>query len=157
MFNIYLSNKMVEIERLDKYYKYTNPINHKIFACCYWGNHRTDKYELEDLKEICKNRDELVEIFNIKSYYRKPIPKRKIKEVVVLEQRDIFGNILDTCYGRDHIEYYLTKEKQILAVFSMYVKDDDNQTLDLIKSKGYKEFKPIYWKDQKTFIKLIYK
>ncbi len=146
---------MNDIERLEKYYKYTNPKNHKIFGCCYWGNFRADKYELEELKEICKNRDELVEIFGIKSY-KKSIPKKLIKEIVIGKQKDIFGELLDTSYKRDHIEYYNTKEGNILSIFSMYIKDDDKD-LDLIKEKGYKEFKPIYWNDQKTFYKLILK
>lgn len=146
---------MNDIERLDRYYTYTNPINHKIFSNCYWGYFRTNKYELETLKEICKNRDELVETFNIKSYITKSIPKQKIKEVVIEKQTDIFGNILDTSLKRDHIEYYITKQKQILSVFSMFINDDDKELLDLIQKRGYREFKPIYWKDQKTFVKLI--
>jgi len=136
---------MNKIERLDYYYKYTNPKNHKIFKYCYWGNIRTDKYELEELKKICNNRDELVEIFGIKSY-KKSIPKWATKEIVIEDEKYSFE--------RDHIEYYNTKEGDILSVFSMYIKDNDKD-LDLIRNKGYIKIKPIYWNDQKTFVKIF--
>jgi len=148
---MFILKQMNELEKLDYYYKYTNPKNHKIFNYCYWGKFRTDKYELERLKEIAKNRDELVEIFSIKSYKYSSFPKWVIKQVVIEDCKDSWGEIRDI---RDHIEYYNTKEGDILAVFSKYIRDDDKD-LDLIKEKGYLEFKPIYWSDQKTFVKLI--
>jgi len=58
---------------------------------------------------------------------------------------------------KDHPEYYTDTDKNMVSVFSKYIRDDDTEVLELIEKSGYKQIAPIYNLDQKTFIKVIYK
>jgi hypothetical protein len=67
--------------------------------------------------------------------------------------KDITADYGQILWNRDHTEYYKTKDKEIVSIFSMY--EEDKYVLDCIEKSGYKIIEPIYEKNQKTFIKVI--
>ena len=123
----------------------------KIFIGTYWAKHTFDIFELNEILLLINNRDLLVETFNIKSRICSiKLPK------YILKQTIIFNDNNKTDY-RDHIEYYKTKDGNILSLFSLYVAPEDNITKELYYNNGYQLFHPIYDKNQNTYVKLIYK
>jgi hypothetical protein len=82
-------------------------------------------------------------------HYHKPsYVKEKMKEWI-----ENHSNIMK---HKDHVEYYTDINKNIVSVFSKYVSEDNTDLLELIEKSGYKEIKPIYGLDQRTFIKVIF-
>jgi hypothetical protein len=124
----------------------------KIFIGTYWNRHSFDNFELNEVKQLIKNRDLLVETFNIKSRIcSTKIPKYILKQTIIYN----YDNIIND--NRDHIEYYKTKDGNILSLFSLYVASEDNITKELYYNNGYQLFHPIYDKNQNTYFKLIKK
>ena len=135
----------------------------KIFARTYWAGHAFDFSEIKEIELLAKNRDLLVQRFNIKSSIcSSNIPKYILRAIMVVdEDRKNDKNILDN-YGnflkyRDHTEYFKTKDGNILSVFSLYVSPTDECKKQLYVNNGYHLFEPIYDKHQSTYIKLIEK
>jgi hypothetical protein len=127
----------------------------KIFIGTYWNMHSFDNFELNEVEQLIKNRDLLVETFNIKSCIcSTKIPKYILKQTIIYNDNNINNNLNDY---RDHIEYYKTQDGNILSIFSIYVSPEDNMINELYKNNGYKLFVPIYDKNQNTYFKLILK
>jgi hypothetical protein len=57
-------------------------------------------------------------------------------------------------YGRDHTEYYLDTDGNIVSIFSVSSVSGGNLLNDILTS-GYKEIEPLYNLGDKTFIKVI--
>jgi hypothetical protein len=126
-----------------------------IFIGTYWNMHSFDNFELNEVEQLIKNRDLLVETFKIKSYIcSTKIPKYILKQTIIYNHNNINNNLNDY---RDHIEYYKTQDGNILSIFSIYVSPEDNMINELYKNNGYKLFVPIYDKNQNTYFKLILK
>jgi hypothetical protein len=124
----------------------------KIFIGTYWNRHSFDKFELNEVQYLIKNRDLLVETFKIKSNIcSTKIPKYILKQTIIYNHNNILNDY------RDHIEYYKTKDIDILSVFSIYVSPEDNIINELYKNNGYRIFEPIYDKNINTYFKLIKK
>jgi hypothetical protein len=113
-----------------------------------------DNFELNEVEQLIKNRDLLVETFKIKFYIcSTKIPKYILNQIIIYNN-NINNNLNDY---RDHIEYYKTQDGNILSIFSIYVSPEDNMINELYKNNGYKLFVPIYDKNQNTYFKLILK
>jgi hypothetical protein len=122
----------------------------KIFIGTYWNRHSFDNFELNEVKQLIKNRDLLVETFNIKSRIcSTKIPKYILKQTIIYNYNNIIND------NRDHIEYYKTIDGNILSLFSLYVASDDNITNELYYNNGYQLFHPVYAINQNTYFKLI--
>lgn len=157
---------------------------YKIYCDVYWSNHRYTTQEKEKLEELIKNREIIAERYELKKRTTN-IPKKYYKNIMVVDyikyekyKNSIMNieiakklNLKPTTYtkrddleymydysnymwARDHTEYYITKNNQIASIFSTHTNE---YQLECIEKSGYKLIEPIYWKDQKTFIKIINK
>lgn len=157
----------------------------KLFKDTYWANHTPEGEEEKQLcmnRDLMAERYGLKKF----SYYSSDFPKKYHKEMIVADLTEVerslsimetfngiilyhskreikqrMTNWLDN-YGnfmkhKDHPEYYTDSDKNIVSVFSKYIRDDDTEGLELIFQSGYKRIEPIYSLDQKTFIKVIFK
>lgn len=142
-----------------KYYTYTK--YPKVFARCYWGNHRGC---LDD--EIIRNRNNFVEKYDLSSRKWRRSGRKERTHFDILYNKDnqyVKPSKDYTIYmmtGKnkelrlDHREYYHTKTnpKTLISVFSMHTSNDMHE---LILSSGYEEIPPIYATDQRTYIKIV--
>lgn len=55
------------------------------------------------------------------------------------------------------IEYYKTKDRDILSVFSIYLSSDDNMINELYYNNGYQLFHPVYDKNKNIYFIIKYK
>lgn len=166
------------------YYKDLLPKHiYKIYCNTYWGSFQYDEYEKEELYKLIKNRETIIDLYNIKKRITN-IPKKYYKNIIVIDNkeyenyknsimknidfankfnfkpikytkrhdREYFNDYDNFMWGRDHTEYYITKNNQIVSIFSTHTNDYE---LECIEKSGYKLIEPIYWEDQKTFIKII--
>lgn len=87
----------------------------------------------------------MVETFKIKSNIcSTKIPKYILKQTIIYNHNNILN---------DYREYYKTKDRYILSVFSIYVSPEDNIINELYKNNGYR----IFDKNINTYFKLIKK
>jgi hypothetical protein len=166
------------------YYKDLLPKNiYNIYCNTYWGNHQyTREEDKEELYKLIKNREILVDLFNIKKRTTN-IPKKYYKNIMVIDYKEYekyknsktnidfakkynfkpsnytkrhdleyFNDYSNFMWGRDHTEYYITKFNQIVSIFSTHTNDYE---LECIIKSGYQLVEPIYHESQKTFIKTI--
>jgi hypothetical protein len=166
------------------YYKDLLPKNiYNIYCNTYWGNHQyTREEDKEELYKLIKNREILVDLFNIKKRTTN-IPKKYYKNIMVIDYKEYekyknsktnidfakkynfkpsnytkrhdleyFNDYSNFTWSRDHTEYYITKFNQIVSIFSTHTNDYE---LECIIKSGYQLVEPIYHESQKTFIKTI--
>ena len=133
-----------------------------IYKNSYWGQHRT----LDMLSdELVQNRNELVELYEIKSYKNK-VSLGCLKKAQIRIDREgnklCFQNSNDCRYSipqihewyRNHTEYYKLKcfQNKTLSVFSTHTTDKEHEA---ILQHGYIKSKPIYALNQKTYLKVL--
>ena len=155
----------------------------KLFKDTYWAGSRPVFTE-EQEKQLCINRDLMAEQYELKKFHYSKFPNKYHREMIVADLEDVERrlSIMETCNGKiiyhsksdakhrikvwidhnfmkhkDHPEYYTDTNKNIVSVFSIYIRDDDTKVLELIEKSGYKQIDPIYDLNQKTFIKVIIK
>ena len=143
-----------------QYFEYTS--HKKIYEDAYWGNHRLGEEDLGEDRNphnknflgVVANRDKFVTDYNIDRHYsttrnhvriRREFAIKKTLEAQHSPSNDI----------RDHVEYYKCKDKSIICIFSQYVRDDNDKTLQLIYSNGYTMIEPLYSIGDKPFMKKI--
>lgn len=122
---------------------------YELYKNKYWSNHSyTDSVQNENyikhLEELGINRKIVAEKYGLKPLKNIKIPEYAHKEFQVI--KDKYRDI------RDHNEYFITKDKEYVCIFSRYYNDDDTET---ILDKGYCLIEPIYNTDDKTFIKKV--
>jgi hypothetical protein len=116
----------------------------KIFERSYWGRYTQElEIEREQVIRVGLNRNKFVEMYNIKSIRCKVARKKETEFEVIINGHDV----------RDHIEYYMTKDKQTVSLFSTDCIDDNKHKILL--DKGYLLFDPLYTMSDKTYIKII--
>jgi hypothetical protein len=143
-----------------KYAQYTE--YPEIFLSAYWGNNRlirigTNIIDSDSLEIICENRNRFVTEYLIKKYYYLPRLKGLKR---ILQTAMIFKDVpnhsdIRCCSNdiRDHIEYYKCSDGRILTIFSMEISNEELH--NFILSKGYTLIQPLYWTNQRTYLKFI--
>ena len=133
-----------------KYADYTEYPN--IFQIPYWGNHRLAQREgiwNTDITAICNNRNKFIKDYDIEKYHK---PSLKMMDKSRVLKKIYEGQVsIDI---RDHIEFYICRDKTLISVFSKCVDIDEH---NLIISQGYKLIPPLYFKEQNTYMKVILK
>jgi len=132
-----------------------------IYKYSYWGQF-SSPHPVPD--EILQNRNELKELYEIKSY-KKLSTLSKVsfeKTQIIIDSEGNKGNrdaYKQCVYGynewyRDHTEYYKIDcfQRNILCVFITHTTDKEHET---ILHHGYIESKPIYALNQKTNLKIL--
>ena len=116
----------------------------KLFERSYWGRYTQElEIEREKVIRVGENRNRFVELYNIKSIRCKVAKKKETEFEVIIDGRDV----------RDHIEYYVTTDKQTVSLFSTdCIKDKEHK---ILLDKGYILFDPLYTLQSRTYIKII--
>jgi hypothetical protein len=157
----------------------------RLFQNTYWGGH--SPFDEEEEKQLCINRDLMAEQYSLKKFYRynDDFPKKYREKMIVADITTVWEKMCaETFDGRisyyskkdakrrwnewldnysnfmkhkDHPEYYTDSDKNIVSVFSIYIRDDNTEEIELIEKCGYERIAPIYDLSQMTFIKVIYK
>jgi len=126
----------------------------KIFNC-YWGGfsiHNQTEYEINEINEIVKNRNEFVEFFKIKKkqeifkHRKKFFPEYKKYES---PSRSNGYNFLD------HVEQYITEDKYSIIVTSPYTPAIQQKDLEYLNNNGWIEIKKLYNTCATTYIKIV--
>ena len=145
---------------------------YNLFKDTYWANHQISNARTEDkIKILVKNREEIANRYKLKKRlcYSK-IAKKYLNKICIIDDKEKERRIVNN-YGRryeyeylfnygnfmmyrDHTEYYLTENGDIVSIFSEHCSLDE---LKFIENNDYIEIEPIYNEDQKTFIKVIKK
>ena len=145
---------------------------YNLFKDTYWANHQISNARTEDkIKILVKNREEIANRYKLKKRlcYSK-IAKKYLNKICIIDDKEKERRIVNN-YGRryeyeylfnygnfmmyrDHTEYYLTENGDIVSIFSQHRSLDE---LKFIENNDYIEIEPIYNEDQKTFIKVIKK
>ena len=143
-----LDNKM--------YAEYTRYPN--IFLHSYWGNHRLRRINGRiiceyGLETITENRNRFITEYSIKKYYYLP----KIRGRKKIDENAMIGKELyNGSYKydiRDHIEYYKCSDGRLLTIFSKDINNEEDH--NFILSNGYTLIEPLYWIDQRSYLKFI--
>ena len=123
----------------------------KIYTC-YWGNFKLkDEMIGAGRKDIINNRNEFVELFQIKKstkknymYQKKFFPEFKTHE---------YPESNTDYYFLDHVEQYITEHKYSIMVTSPYVLEERH--LEYLEKNDWIKYKKLYAPSATTYIKIV--
>lgn len=133
-------------------YLYSLLENEKIGKQTYWGNFKTDSFTPETIAQNVLNRNNFYNEFKVSScssdskFPQKKLNLLHIDDLIVVGKYHIEHSIAD------HREYYKTKDKKCIFLFSNYhYKDND---INILLNNGYSEY-PSFYGDCRTFYKIV--
>jgi len=130
---------------------------YNLFKDTYWGNHQYHhENEKAELYELIENRINIANRYNLKkNTCITKIAKKYLKEMALSDiERKYINDYGIFMKYRDHPEYYKTKDDNIISIFSQHFTEEE---LEATIKAGYQLVEPIYNKNQKTLLKVIYK
>lgn len=141
----------------------------KVFGRCYWGSFPERKVDFEDLPQLIVNRNKFAEDYKLQRCIGYKV-SMKIKKETIIPKHDYnkdFAGKYKITYPkaeferlqyefhndtRDHREYYLTKDKKIVAIFTSHNKDEEYEKA--IKM-GFIEVPSLYAIGQISLLKIM--
>lgn len=135
-----------------KVFIYTLLNNEKIGKQTYWGNFKTDSFTPDTIEQNVINRNNFYNEFKISShsspskFTQKKLKLFHIDKLIEIEGYNISSSFID------HREYYKTKDKKCILLFSnSYYKDGE---IVILLNNGYKEYPSLYG-NCRTFYKIV--
>jgi len=114
-----------------------------LYKDTYWG--AFDYALVDEIDEtIIQNRNRFANEYCLRSH---------LNDVGSKYEKDVELNGEASWRLRDHIEYYKTQDKSVVAVFS--ISGVSQKTTEMAMENGYTEIYPLYLRSATTFVKAI--
>jgi hypothetical protein len=121
----------------------------KKYCESYWGT-----CENFGQAEIFANRNSFVTQLNVEKYLSITSCEQEKSLNKIFGLKDNNGETLKD-FNRDHIEYYESKNKTTICIFSNGHGEISDEIFNLIGKNGYFEIPPMYDTSQRTFMKIV--
>ena len=122
----------------------------ELFSQTYWAGGNYYDSRLEEEISICMNRDVIAETYKLK----KLLPKDKTNQKFAHYFKVLDTESVNEKDLRDHIEYYKTKDNNIVCIFSNYGYYEPHHII--FTAHGYNRIKPVYGSDCISYMKIIH-